>query len=138
MRILLDTNVWIAAFVSRGGVCSALLEHCSEAHDLVSSSALLEEYREKLIGKFRLAAKAAEGRVMLVRSIVQIVNPEPLPIPICRDPDDDLVLATAITGACNCIITGDKDLLVLEKYEGVMIISPNEFSDYERTASDAG
>jgi uncharacterized protein len=43
VRILLDTNVLIAAFVSRGA-CSALLEHCSEVHDLVTSVGLLEEF----------------------------------------------------------------------------------------------
>lgn len=134
MRVLLDTNVLIAAFVSRG-VCSALLEHCSEAHDLVSSSGLLQEYREKLIGKFRLSAEVADARVALIRAIAQVVVPEPLPRPVCRDPDDDLVLATALAGACNCIITGDKDLLVLGNYEGVMIISPGEFNDYEDTAA---
>jgi putative PIN family toxin of toxin-antitoxin system len=136
VRVLLDTNVWIAAFVSRGGVCSALLEHCSEAHDLVSSEGLLEEYREKLIGKFRLSPEAAEARVALVRPILQLVDPEPLPIPVCRDPDDDLVLATAIAGSCHCIITGDKDLLVLGQYGGVAVISPSEFSAFEGRAAD--
>lgn len=130
MRILLDTNVLIAAFVSRG-VCSALLEHCSEAHDLVSSIGLLEEYREKLTGKFRLCSEAADVQVALVRSICKIVDPVPLPAPVCRDPDDDLVLATAVAGACSCIVTGDNDLLVLGRYGGIDIIPPGEFSRYE-------
>lgn len=133
MRILLDTNVLIAAFVSRG-VCSALLEHCSEAHDLVSSLGLLEEYREKLTGKFRLSSEAADARVALFRSICQIVDPEPLPAPVCRDPDDDLVLATAVAGACRCIVTGDKDLLVIGEHKRVAIISPGEFRTYESAA----
>jgi putative PIN family toxin of toxin-antitoxin system len=130
VRILLDTNVLVAAFVSRG-VCSALLEYCSGAHDLVSSAGLLEEYREKLTGKFRLSAEVADARVALIRAIVQVVVPEPLPDPVCRDPDDDLVLATAVAGGCNCIITGDKDLLVLKQYRQVAIISPSEFADFE-------
>jgi uncharacterized protein len=74
--------------------------------------------------------------VALVRPLFQLVSPEPLPIPVCRDPDDDLVLATAIAGACSCVVTGDKDLLVLGQYEGVVIISPGAFSEYEPAAPD--
>ncbi|HEX6040908.1 putative toxin-antitoxin system toxin component, PIN family [Longimicrobium sp.] len=131
MRILLDTNVLVAAFVSRG-VCSVLLEHCSEAHHLVTSDGLLEEYREKLSGKFRMSAEAADERIAFLRSIIQLVPTEPLPAPVCRDPDDDLVLATAVAGECGCIITGDNDLLVLKQYAGIDIIAPGDFARYER------
>lgn len=133
MRILLDTNVLIAAFVSRG-VCAAILQHCTEAHDLVTSEGLLEEYHEKLVGKFRLSEDAAHARLALLRSISHIVVPQPLPSPVCRDPDDDLVLASAVAGECRCIITGDNDLLVLKEYAGIRIIAPAEFAPYERHA----
>lgn len=133
MRILLDTNVLIAAFVSRG-VCSALLEHCVDTHDLVTSTGLLEEYGDKLVRKFRLSPEAAAVRVALLRSTVLIVTPELLPSPACRDPDDDLVLASAVAGECRCIITGDNDLLVLNEYAGIVIVSPAGFVEYERQA----
>jgi putative PIN family toxin of toxin-antitoxin system len=137
VRILLDTNVLIAAFVSRG-VCSALLEHCVDTHDLVTSMDLLDEYHDKLIRKFRLSPETAAGRVALLRSTVQIVTPEPLPSPVCRDPDDDLVLASAVAGECHCIITGDNDLLVLNEYAGIAIVSPAGFAEYERRALGTG
>jgi putative PIN family toxin of toxin-antitoxin system len=127
---LLDTNVLIAAFVSRGR-CADLLERCAEAHELVTSEALLEEYRDKLIRKFRLDSAQADARVALLRSVMHIVKPEPLPAPASRDPDDDLVLATATAGTCRCIVTGDKDLLVLSQYAGVDILTPGEFAKYE-------
>jgi putative PIN family toxin of toxin-antitoxin system len=69
--------------------------------------------------------------VALLRSAVHIVTPGPLPAPVSRDPDDDLVLATAVAGACRCIVTGDKDLLVVGHYAGVDIIAPGEFAQYE-------
>lgn len=130
MRVLLDTNVLIAAFVARGR-CADLLEHCAEAHELVTSEDLLEEYLEKLVRKFRLSQDAAAARVSLIRSIAALVHPSPLPHPVCRDPDDDLVLATAVAGRCDCIITGDNDLLVVGNYGGIDIIPPADFDAYE-------
>ena len=48
MRIVLDTNVLIAAFVSRG-VCHELLEHCERQHQLISSGFILREFEDKLL-----------------------------------------------------------------------------------------
>ena len=44
----------------------------------------------------------------------------------CRDPDDDKVLETAISGEADCIVTGDRDLLALDPFEGVMIFTPRD------------
>jgi predicted nucleic acid-binding protein len=56
-----------------------------------------------------------------------LVSASKLPNPVCRDPDDDNILAAAISGKCDCIITGDKDLLVLNQHEGVDIFNPRDF-----------
>jgi predicted nucleic acid-binding protein len=50
-------------------------------------------------------------------------------LPVSRDPDDDHVLAAAVVGEADCIVTGDKDLLVLDPYEGIRIVTPREFLD---------
>ena len=134
MRVLLDTNVLIAAFISSQGRCAELLEHCAQAHELVTSDALLEEYHEKLVKKFRLPPNLADARIALLRSQMEVVQPASLPSPICRDPDDDQVLAAALTANCRCIVTGDHDLLVLGSCEGVAIITPGEFAAFELTA----
>jgi putative PIN family toxin of toxin-antitoxin system len=133
VKLVLDTNVLIAAFVARG-VCAELLAHCAEAHEIITSEGLLEEYREKLTGKFRLNEDAAGDRVLLLRSVMQVVAPAPLDVPVCRDPDDDLVLATAAAGGCRCIVTGDKDLLVLGTFGEIDILTPGQFSRYEADA----
>ena len=46
---------------------------------------------------------------------------------ICRDPDDDMVLATAIAAQADLILTGDEDLLVLAEHGGIRILSPRQF-----------
>ena len=45
----------------------------------------------------------------------------------CRDPEDDWVLELAVSGNAGCIVTGDSDLLVLNPFRGVEIITPAEF-----------
>jgi len=62
-----------------------------------------------------------------------VLSPIGLASPVCRDPDDDNILAAAIAGNCDCVITGDKDLLVLRAYEGINILSPRDFLTNEET-----
>ena len=132
MKIVLDTNVLIAALIARG-VCHELLEHCVLRHTLLASDFILEETREKLIEKFGYPADLAAEAVTVLRSRMQVVPASKLDSPICRDPDDDNILAAALSAHCDCIITGDKDLLVLKAYEGIDIFSPHQFLVNEKT-----
>ena len=59
MRILLDTNVLIAAFIARG-VCHELLEHCALNHELITSNFILAEVRENLLLKFNFSGELAD------------------------------------------------------------------------------
>jgi putative PIN family toxin of toxin-antitoxin system len=93
---------------------------------LLTSDFILNETREKLTDKFDYADLADEA-VSLLRSRMELVVPAKLERQVCRDPDDDNVLAAAVSGKCDCIITGDKDLLVLKEYEGITILSPRDF-----------
>lgn len=126
MRLVLDTNVLVAAFISRG-VCHELLEHCERIHEMVTSTFILDELEAKLIEKFSAPAGLARAAVALVGAHTEIVYPSPLAPPVCQDPDDDWVLATASVGRCTCLVTGDKDLLTIVSYEGIRIVSPGEF-----------
>jgi putative PIN family toxin of toxin-antitoxin system len=132
VRILLDTNVLIAAFIARGS-CHELLEYCIRRHTLVTSDFILDELRETLIRKFKRTSETAEEAGTLLRSQMEVVVPAPLETPVCRDPDDDSILAAAVTGNCELIITGDKDLLVLREFGDVEILSPSDFPAHERT-----
>lgn len=126
MRVVLDSNVLIAAFATRG-LCYELLEYCSREHEPVASPFILAEVRDKLVSKIGVAATLADEAVKLLRSRFMVVEPTELPRRISRDPDDDAVLATAVTGGCAFIVTGDRDLLDLETYEKISIVSPREF-----------
>ena len=126
MRIVLDTNVLIAAFITHG-ICNELLEHCAVNHEVVVSRFILNELRDKLVRKFGFTEHETNSVVQLLTTRCAVVAPLPLTEPICRDLDDDKVIGTALTGACDCIVTGDKDLLDLRRVKGVRMVSPSEF-----------
>ncbi len=130
MKILLDTNVLIAAFITRG-LCNELLEHCLRHHQIIISEFLLDEFQNHLIHKFHFSSQETREAIELLRLRAMIVVPLELADRVCRDADDDQVLGTALAGKVDCLITGDKDLLDLRHFRSVPIIKPSEFSAFE-------
>jgi putative PIN family toxin of toxin-antitoxin system len=134
VRLVLDANVLIAAFVARG-VCAELLEYCVREHEVVTSAAILEEVRRNLIDKIKVTTAQADQTVRLLRTRCDEVEPVVLESQVSRDPDDDVVLGTAIAGRCEGIVTGDKDLLDLVTHQGIVIVSPRGFWSFESQRS---
>ena len=130
MKLLLDTNVLVAALIARG-TCSDLLEHCVRHHVVISSRPLLDELRDVLTRKFRQRAADVRATVRLFEETITLVTPAPLEAPVCRDIDDDVVLATARAGECAAIVTGDQDLLVLDPFQGIRVLAPSAFWKWE-------
>jgi putative PIN family toxin of toxin-antitoxin system len=83
--------------------------------------------REKLIQKIRLPQAIVQNIITYLRDTSEIVQPEPINELVCRDKDDNFIIGTALGGKVKLIITGDKDLLSLEKYKGIKIVTPREF-----------
>ena len=106
-----------------------------QQHEIIASDFILGELRENLIHKFKYSVQDTEEAVGLLRSGMEIVVPAALESPVCRDPDDDFVLGTAIAGSAACIVTGDKDLLVIKRYHEVDIVRPSDFAEYEAEKS---
>jgi putative PIN family toxin of toxin-antitoxin system len=125
VRIVFDTNVIIAGLVAEG-LCREIVEIHLVEHKAVLARPLWDELVEKLRVKFGLDT----GQLPLLRLYrrhADWAEVKPLAAPVCRDPDDDWVLATAIAGQAELIVTGDEDLLVLEAYQGIPILSPRQF-----------
>lgn len=125
MRVVLDTNVLLAAFGARG-LCEALFAVCLEGHDLVTSDYVLGELRRHLVKAFRLTMQLADEIAAFVREHSEVVSPVHVPATACRDASDLPILGTAIAGSADLLVTGDKDLLELKRFEAVPIVAPRE------------
>ncbi len=130
MRVLLDTNVLIAAFITHGA-CHELFEHVTRNHQLVASKYILDELTEHLLGKFHFTKRDALEMVRLIRERAELFAPELMSPPLPIDPDDLPILGTAIAGGCDCLVTGDKELQGLQVVKGIPILSPRRFWRFE-------
>lgn len=128
--VVLDNNVVIAAFATRG-LCESLFELCLEAHDLVVSDFLIQELEEKLTQKLRLPTERVEEILKLYTRCSRSVDAERVWSKVCRDPQDLLVLGTCKASGADYLVSGDKDLLVLEAFQGTAIVSPRAFYDLQ-------
>jgi len=126
MRVVLDSNVILAAFASRG-LCSEVFEVCLSGHSIVTSEHILSEVKTNLIKKIRLPESIVKDIMEYLRDEAERVNPSELTDSPCRDKDDNIIIGTALSGNAEFIITGDEDLLVLKTYKGIDIITPREF-----------
>jgi putative PIN family toxin of toxin-antitoxin system len=129
VRVVIDTNVLLAGLLWRGPP-HAVLEYVRLGKlAMVSSPELLAELTE-VIGRPKFDTILArihtsrEAALAEMRHLAEVIDPPPLPHPVCRDPDDDHVLALALAAQVDLIISGDEDLLVLQSYEGMPIVSP--------------
>ena len=131
MRIVIDTNVLISAEISISSASRRLRDKIIVDHEITLSNAILQELARTLSDKFGFdGTSVSEITDGLIR-VAEIVEPVIFETQICRDPDDDAILGTAVAGNADCIVTGDSDLLVLERFQDVDIISPAEFAQYE-------
>lgn len=131
MKVVLDTNVLLAAFATRG-LCEATLELCLASHEIVLSEHILTELRRHLTGKLKLAAGQADGIVAFLREQADIVQPAKVPAEACRDRTDLPVLGTALAAGADCLVTGDHELLALGRFRDIPILSPRAFHDRAR------
>lgn len=132
MKVVLDTNVIVAAFAARG-LCAEILEVCLENHSIVISEHIVSEVKKNLVKKIRLPKKIARSIADYLRDVPEIVKPEPIDIPACRDKNDVAIIGTALQGNAEIIITGDDDLLILKTYQKVKIMTPRGFWGFLKT-----
>lgn len=129
-RIVLDTVVLVRALINPHGDWGRLLFEWAGHYRLVVSPLLLSEYlevtaRPELARKFRTLPEHQRDMLDLL-SRAEVVMFDALPT-FERDPDDAHVLATAVAGGADYLISGDNDLLDLGEYAGIPILSAPSF-----------
>jgi len=123
LRIVLDTNVLISALLRQGGPRRLLLI-LSREHEIVSSVQMLAELEDVLHrDKFQLNDDQITDYLSLIISGSTVMNVADYPEVIRVDPDDDVVLASALEGEADYIVTGDKHLLLIREYCKMKIIT---------------
>ncbi len=129
MRIVIDTNVLISG-VFFGGfprkILSAVVSHKITA---CVTTEIINEY-EEIVQEMLNRKQGHLNRAILSPLIKAMEIIEPIThIEICRDPDDNKFLECAKDSHALYIVSGDKDLLVLEKYENVQIVTAKSFCE---------
>lgn len=130
MTVVFDTNVLVAAFLTEG-ICHKLLMRARKGEfDLILSGDISSEFERVLFDKFSLSQpEISDVRNLLAeatKTSLQMVHPIE---PLCRDSDDDKVLACAFEGRADYLVTGDEDLLVIKQYVGTQILTPRDFEN---------
>ena len=126
MKIVIDSNVIIAAFATHG-LCSEVLELCLAEHDIFLCDVIIYEVRKALINKLKIPHRIVKDIIDFINEQSNKVKPSELPKNVCRNPKDLVILSIAETSGADIILTGDKDLLVLRKYKRTRIVAPAEF-----------
>lgn len=128
MRVLLDSNVWLA-ILTADGQCRRMWRSARDSSQIYASPNILAEIEEKLRLKFGFHPRHAHLLAAFVRRQTKPVSIAGVPPKICRDADDDFILAAAVKADCDYLVTGDKDLLVLKKVSDMSIVTPREFAE---------
>jgi len=127
VKAVFDTNVLIAAFLTEGICAKLLIRARRRDFDLILCDGILQEFERVLKKKFAASPhETSEALIILSEAALEILGRTDSITPICRDSDDDLILACARDAAADYVVTGDEDLLVLKNYEGISIVNPRE------------
>ena len=128
MRVVVDTNVFISASLKAASWPGHVIEWL-ESHGQLLKTATTEQELFRVLQRPRIARKISPAYIDLARRI--FANAETVPITerivACRDPMDDKFLELATNGHAEAIVSGDLDLLVLNPFRGIPILSPAAF-----------
>ena len=128
MRAVFDTNVLVAAFVAEGTCSKLLMRGRKKQFHLIVCPVILQEFNRVLIKKFSATRNEARSALRIVSEAIQSVVHPSQPVPsVCRDPDDNAILACALEARADYLVTGDADLRELKIFEGVRIVTPRAF-----------
>lgn len=131
LRFVFDTNVIVSALIMKQSTARRAFDKAADVGKLLLSPAILEEFIDVLsrsaFDKYITTDERLQFLAALVREsdLIEDVGA----ITECRDPKDNKYLEAAIAGKAACIVSGDNDLLVLDPFRDISILSPRAFLD---------
>ncbi|MEI2779828.1 MAG: putative toxin-antitoxin system toxin component, PIN family [Candidatus Competibacter sp.] len=128
LRATLDTNVYLSVFAFPEPKIFDVWRLAREGrYTVVISPFIVREFMETLRDKFGVSEASREHIKRRVLRRAEIVQPKTVPSVIADDPDDDHILACAVAGKADILVSGNKHLLRLKEYEGIPIVRPRDF-----------
>ena len=136
LKVVLDNNTIVSALLTPYGSPGKVLDLAFQgAFAFAASPHLIDELTRVLDTKRMQSYLAKQGKTKkdtakfidnFSKSCILTSN-SPLTEKVCRDPDDDWVLACALEAKAKYIVSGDKDLTSLQHYQGILILTPLDF-----------
>ena len=134
MRVLLNTNVLVAAFATRG-ICQDVFRTVLAEHRLLVGDSVLEELERVLTDKLRTPTGRDRGIVAFIREHGEVVAPVTPAAWPAGDLDDRWIVAAALEGEADVLVTGDSDILLAGVAEGFQVLTPRGFWESLRDRS---
>jgi putative PIN family toxin of toxin-antitoxin system len=126
-RVVLDTNILISAFITPGGRGDeAVKAVLSGRAEMFTSIPMLTELAGKLTGKFGWEREKALDAVQFAASLATVVSPR-RKISLLKDEPDNRVLECAVEAGADLIVTGDRHLLDIGRYETAQVVTLTGF-----------
>lgn len=133
-KVVLDSTVLVSAFLTPGGVSDALLRQAkSGVFHLYLADKILEETQRVLLEYPRIRRRYRYTKQEVIkfcqglRAAARWVTDLPQLQSVTRDPDDDHIIACALKAKAHYIVTRDQDLLSLEHYQDITILTPEQY-----------
>jgi uncharacterized protein len=125
-------ELWISA-LEFGGTPAAALERLFLVDDLATCSEIEEEVVRVLHEKFGRDRRLIQETLSPLLSQAVLVKVTGEVHGVCRDPNDDYILECAMKAGAQLIIAGDKDLLALNGYQSIRIVTCRQYLDLDPT-----
>ncbi|NJL90488.1 MAG: putative toxin-antitoxin system toxin component, PIN family [Coleofasciculaceae cyanobacterium SM2_1_6] len=135
MKIVVDTNIFVSSWLW-GGIPARLFKFARNHQIIICASEPILAELENTFSKPKLQRKlnslgfTTDSLMSGTRELVEIYSISPLDLSELRDPKDNIVLATAIAAQTEVIVTGDLDLLILQEYQAIAIVTVRYFLDH--------
>ena len=127
-KVVIDTNILISALGWKGKPNEIFSRVLDEEFELIISQKQIEELREVMnYPKFSFTEEQKSRFITLLLNVAKVVEISNKLKVIKEDPDDDIILETAVENNVDFIISGDHHLLKLKEYSNVKIVTANEF-----------
>ena len=128
-RIVIDTNVFVSATMLRHSIPRQAVDKAFDSGVVLFSETTLAELTEVLSRPKFDDYVSMEERALFLTQVAQSAEFVPIiqTVRECRDPDDDKILEVALNGRADVIVTGDEDLLSMNTWREVGIVTPADY-----------